>query len=487
MWQHLDKDGVEKTLKPDLAATSVNLINVKKYGAIGNGAADDTTAIVNAMADMGTGKRLVFPDGGTYRCSASLSFNSTTNQGIVVEPGGVLMFTGTGAGNFITAFSSTRFTIEGSVQYNNAGFTGILINLDKIQPNNSNPDTSFPTIRGADGSVAILGGSGTSGAAAILALNGMIIGRFENILMQNAAVGIRGRKTADDYSNVVSFENITFVQMTSSASKNAGSSWRFDTCTFEQLQSGAPGAYTYDSGLENETSAFASAASGGLTFDSCWFGDGNLTGTWITWAGGTNSFDSSRGGGGLVITGCEFESASIAIRLGKASVVSSGIVIKGNRFNWNHQAIKLDGDVINFDPSGNEYRPASTTNPQEDYGTKIVDLVYQQVAASVNTTSTSYVDLTGGPTWTCPAAGWYEISYGATGSNSTGAAFYSPNIAGTASDNDALRFDGASTGSANAAIRRYLSAGNVVKMQYKIAVAGTANYENRSMNIRKIA
>ena len=59
--------------------TNSNVVNVKtQYGAVGNGVADDTTAILNAIkASVGLGHTIYFPN-GTYKISNSLEWRNAT-------------------------------------------------------------------------------------------------------------------------------------------------------------------------------------------------------------------------------------------------------------------------------------------------------------------------------------------------------------------------------------------------------------------------
>lgn len=93
--------GVKRTLANAVATTEhlvneARIVNVKSdFGAVGDGATDDTTAITNAIAGLGS-RGTVFLPRGTYKVTSSISI---TTSGIRLVGEGFSEINGTGAGN----------------------------------------------------------------------------------------------------------------------------------------------------------------------------------------------------------------------------------------------------------------------------------------------------------------------------------------------------------------------------------------------------
>ena len=121
-------------------------MNVKWFGALGNGVADDTLAIqraINVAGLVGWPKSILVPTpaaAGFYKCNGQL--NCTAAHGVTLGGEGgrieptqdiaptALVYTGTAVA-FILAGASHGLTIEGlAIQTNNAAFTGDLITCD---------------------------------------------------------------------------------------------------------------------------------------------------------------------------------------------------------------------------------------------------------------------------------------------------------------------------------------------------------------------
>jgi len=83
------------TTPRNLVTREADVVNVKDFGAVGNGVADDTAAIQAAIVATTTGKALFFPS-GTYTFSTQLVFN-TSKIGIIGEGSGTTFLKYTGA------------------------------------------------------------------------------------------------------------------------------------------------------------------------------------------------------------------------------------------------------------------------------------------------------------------------------------------------------------------------------------------------------
>jgi hypothetical protein len=299
---------------------SRSAINVKDYGATGDGMTDDLTAIQSAIAALpSTGGTLFFPH-GNYKCSDTLTFDQKWSVVLAGEgglsggavPASRLVYTGTGT-RFVSARSTQGFIIRDlAVSYTQSGFSGALVDLSALS---GQLDTSLARIENC------LIGSGTPSlrSARLLDLDKTISSSFTHVSFSGGDVAVRG-KSASTYSNVISFRSCTFVYQQTVHVKNAGQAWTFEGCTFEQLfpggTSGGAGAYTHDSDVTSNS----------LSFHGCWFGDANTSGTWISFAGAALSVRScyiSGGVRGVAIEG--FSNLGIDISANGFNVMTTGI------------------------------------------------------------------------------------------------------------------------------------------------------------------
>lgn len=91
------------------------LINVKDYGALGNGVADDTVAIRNAIAaSFSSGRTVVFP-GGDYRVTATITIpEACFLMGMGSAPPGGTNATGNGFPTIVHDFDGDLFVFNGA-------------------------------------------------------------------------------------------------------------------------------------------------------------------------------------------------------------------------------------------------------------------------------------------------------------------------------------------------------------------------------------
>ena len=139
------------------------LINVKDYGAIGDGITDDTAAIQAADAIAATGKRTVYFPNGTYMLSSSISKSAGVSYSGESMLGTILLWhpTSNTAGSII---DTSNKSINGTT-IENISFAKHVSNSNHV--------------------TGILGGS-------TLVNYNSAIGCFENLLFKNIEYGIRG-------------------------------------------------------------------------------------------------------------------------------------------------------------------------------------------------------------------------------------------------------------------------------------------------------
>lgn len=314
-------------------------INVKDYGAVGDGVADDTAAIQAAVAAVklralatGQGARLHFP-AGVYLCSSMLDFDSTDAghlyQSVTLygDGGGLtgswrsastLIYTGGDVRAFISARSSAGFSIQGlAVLYNNSAFEGTLVDLSHSA---AGYDTNNATLSGC---IFASDGALLTSAKNLILLDGTICSVIENCTIYGAVAGIRGVggtgytvEHAAGYVNRVTIYGCSFDKCTLGAIVNpGGQGWVISNNTFELIS--MPTALTCDA-----TSGGPSCS--GLRFEGNWLGDCNTD---------YNLIGAVHNNGYLRFQGASFDNNYFGLPFEKRAIVigpSFGVSITGN-------------------------------------------------------------------------------------------------------------------------------------------------------------
>ena len=109
---------ITRTLTATDVTSTVNVVNVRDFGAVGNGSSDDTSAIAAAAAALTPGSRLFFP-AGTYATSATVSITvpcyiegaggGFTTSNPQTDVGVVLVNRTSGAGIFRVSSDAVHF------------------------------------------------------------------------------------------------------------------------------------------------------------------------------------------------------------------------------------------------------------------------------------------------------------------------------------------------------------------------------------------
>lgn len=293
--------------------------SVADYGAVPDGKFDSTAAFQACIAEANAqntpvAQEVLVPP-GSYVLSSPLVLDGM--RGIRVRCPGVgstggalagaqLLFTMASGTAAISARNSTGITLDGlQILNQNPGFTG---NLVDPRGGNGGADTVFFEMRNC-----YVGGAGGVNSAVGLALDKVITSRVQRTNFVACTNGITGAAVGSYANQIVISDNCHFVSNTSSHILNSGQAWLVRGCTFEALPTGAAGGYS-------ET--FGSYA---LTFQGCWFGDGNggscvqIVGTQgFTFTGNYCSYGS---GNGISVTGNGVSGFNVA---GNAFVGSAG-------------------------------------------------------------------------------------------------------------------------------------------------------------------
>lgn len=264
------------------------MISVLSYGAVGNGIADDTTAIRNAIAALGTTGGMVSFPAGTYKITGTLTISSA-NVTLVGEGIGATRIISTNTtGDMIKFFAAPSFT-GGGVREMTLDFIGTA--------------TAGAAIR-------------IDGQRSISLENLWIINPFQGVVLQgdnracrlrnidisdhlDTAFGINGGgnqylDTCTTYKNAAGGGTIAFlITQTDGA-------W-LDTCVSQRASYGlrvTPGASQYVTDLWINACDFDSSVSDGAVFDSG--ASGRIT--TVNWSGSRIGFGNTRG---LIIDGSQ--------------------------------------------------------------------------------------------------------------------------------------------------------------------------------------
>lgn len=258
--------------------------NVKAYGAVGDGTTDDSTNIQTAITAAKTNGGVVYFPPGTYKIATTLNCDSNTLGFSLIGAGGgnhysstpsVLLYTGStggATGGLIRFNSAFGFEVAHlGFQYNNASFTGDLVNLDG---NPSSADTQDFHIHHCSSKYA---GAGNT-ARSIIRLNKAVIGQIDHCHLTGAANTIRVGDPGGSYVVSLAIEYSTF-NFSTDAHILVGSadaeSIQINYCTFEAgtNTTAIRGATTAGDGGDNQMYTPVIANN--------WCGDASGTTVWI--------------------------------------------------------------------------------------------------------------------------------------------------------------------------------------------------------------
>lgn len=253
-------------------------VDVRGFGAKGDGTTDDSAAIGSAIDALGSGGGIVFFPPGTYVCGNGVDLDgrsSVTLLGTANPTGGssaasILKFVGNGSGAFISAKNTAGVHIRHlMILYTSPAFVGTLIDYRNL----GGLDTVFGMIDGC-----YLGSSpaGVNSAGSLVDLEKSHSMALTNNVFRDGMVAIRGR-SASSYSNRTLLQGNYFSGNVLAHIRNPGQSWMIQANTFEHLAGGGAGACSFDANVDGS----------GVSFLGNWFGDvtPDAGGVQISWSG----------------------------------------------------------------------------------------------------------------------------------------------------------------------------------------------------------
>jgi hypothetical protein len=288
----------------------VNRLNNVRYADQFPGA--DLGAQINAaVADLGPSGGTIEIPAGSYSLATTINLDDT--HSIVLQGQGAptagaaaattLWYTAS-SGPVISARSTAGVYIKGMMLlYSSSSFNGAVIDFSHSA---TGGDSAFAIVEDC-----FIGGSGTSGAAALVSLDKTIDSTIRNNHFGKATTDILGMASAGSYSNANRILGNTFRETTGAPIQNAGEAWVIEGNTFEAAAGGTAAAYASDPAV---------GCANALTIAGNWMGDANQTGTWIRLCGD-----------GLSIQGNLIGDGSVGIQfVGSGSI---GVTITGNRLS----------------------------------------------------------------------------------------------------------------------------------------------------------
>jgi len=260
-------------------------VNVLDYGAVGNGVADDTDAIQDAIVAAAAGSGVVYLPAGTYNFT-QLDLRSGGNGTLTFRGAQGYQWTGNYAGTStqgrtklhctvltaadgIIAFQAQGLIIE-DIQFSyDDGYTGILLNIGGA----GGVGTNTALVQRCHFISDVMDTYKT--ANAFIGLRNIVFVTLQDCSFMGAQSLIRGREANTDFSNCVVIERCQFEDCAVGAIVNPYLNWRIHNSLFEFTNADIPCSITSDGDeiLPGYTTD--------IVMTNCWFWDSAAPSTQI--------------------------------------------------------------------------------------------------------------------------------------------------------------------------------------------------------------
>lgn len=300
--------GVAPTIFPP-----TNTINIKAYGAAGDGVTDDWTALTAAVAYARVAKCSIFFPPGTYRIGQSLDLSGAQAVSFVGDTalnsggfgGSTLLFTQS-SGTAIDcagAYGITFRKLNLLAQASSGIFNGTLLSFDSLF---STPG-GFHTVDGC-----VLSCVGRQGV--LLSTNNTFNCSVKDLLWGPCSIAVKGPVGGSDFANSYNFVNCAngLGNCADDVYLNPGQGWSWTGCSFEPILSGVANGIRCD----------GTHIGIGLSMTGCWLGDSSGVGSWLSGA-----FE------GLNAQGNQFTGGAQTVAFAFAAG-TIGVSITGNAFSY---------------------------------------------------------------------------------------------------------------------------------------------------------
>lgn len=310
------------------------VINVKWFGAKGDGTTDDAAAVNSAMSSLpSAGGRIYFPS-ATYLLASTITFLGLRD--ITFEGDGAL------SGGATTATIITSSASSQALLYDSC--TGIKLKDIYFEQTNSVPIIITANTSHSPSNLVFerCQFEANSATASLELIYCQELTFLSCIFGGTSTHSISGPTNGTEYCNSAVFIGCSFNGNTSSHVANVGSGWIFSGCVFEANNSGI------GDGISGNNST---PAGYGLVIDACWFGD-------VTVTGGTQINLAYING--VSITGNLISGNSSVTTYGITLSNCVGISIKGNYFNELTTAISITSGTSSYDVDSNSFNSCTT-------------------------------------------------------------------------------------------------------------------------------
>lgn len=273
------------------------MLDVKDFGATGDGVTDDTEAIQEAL-DAANGV-VTFPPGAYLVTTVTIPTRTA-----LFGYGATLISDANGP---TVSLAGTRdVSWNGlNVIYRNPTFTGAVVDASGASTlvirDTKVTSNSFESNRSAD---------------TLINLTDTHTVSLESVFLSGAQSCVKG----GGYGNAIGFRHVTFANADVACVLNPKSAWNFVNCVFEAC--------------DQEPRAIRSVEAGamGLSLVGCWFGDDLATGDWVVWNGDAIS-----------AVGCNVSLDQVGSNFVKTGGSVSGVFLSG---------LTTRGEGALFDDSG---------------------------------------------------------------------------------------------------------------------------------------